>query len=226
MTGTLINVATVLVGSIIGIAFNKKLPDRFVKIVFQGLGLFTLFLGFTMASKVGEILILVFSIVLGGITGELLHLEKRMDQSADWLKTKLKFKNDKFSEGAVTAFLLFCMGSLTILGAIEEGMNNKTELLVTKAVMDGFAAIALASAFGSGVAFSVIPLLIYQGGLTLFAGVLGNYIDTAIINELTAVGGLILLGLGINMLEIKKLKVLNLLPALVYAVVFAIVFAK
>ncbi len=224
MTGTLINVGTVLAGSMVGMALNSKLPERYIKIVFQGLGLFTLFLGFTMASKTGEMLIMVFSIALGGISGEFLRLEDRLESGSEWVKKRIKIKSERFSEGAITAFLLFCMGSMTILGAIEEGMGGEPDLLVTKAVMDGFGAMALASAFGVGVAFSVVPLLLFQGGITLFAAILGDYLAEPVIKELTAVGGILLIGLGINMLEIKKIKVLNLLPALLFAVVFSLIF--
>ena len=214
--------ATVLMGGLIGVAFRSRLPERFVKIVFQGLGLFTLFLGFTMAGKTQEVLVMVFSILLGGLTGELLQLERKMEQSSEWMKHKLRIGHEKFSEGAVTAFLLFCMGSMTILGAIEEGMGSSPDLLITKSIMDGFAAVALASAFGVGVLFSAVPLLLYQGGITLFAGALGKYFAPELINELTAVGGLLLIGLGISMLEIKKLPVLNLLPALLWAVLLSL----
>jgi len=151
----------------------------------------------------------------------MLDLEKMIDVLAEKMKKKIKIKDEKFSEGLLTAFLLFCMGSMTILGAFEEGMKNDPSLLITKAVMDGFAAIALASAFGIGVGFSVVPLLIYQGGLTLFAGYLGGFFSEVMISELTAVGGTLLIGLGINILEIKKIKIFNILPALILVVLFS-----
>jgi len=118
----------------------------------------------------------------------------------------------------LTAFLLYCMGSMTILGALDEGMKGDSTLLITKSVMDGFSSVALASAFGIGVAFSVIPMLIFQGGLTLLAVYFGEFIDASVVNELTAVGGILLIGLGINILDIKKIKVFNLFPALIIAV--------
>ncbi len=221
MTGTLINIIAVLIGSAIGILLKTRLPKRIILTVFQGLGLFTLFLGFVMAMKTGSYLILVFSLVIGGIIGEILNIEKFTEKQAGYIKSKIKFGGDKFSEGMLTAFLLYCMGSMTILGALEEGMNNDSTLLITKSVMDGFSSIALASAFGIGVAFSVIPMLIFQGGLTLLALYFGEFIDIIIINELTAVGGILLIGLGINILDIKKIKVFNLIPALFIAVLLA-----
>ena len=120
----------------------------------------------------------------------------------------------------LTAFLLYCMGSMTILGALEEGIKNDSTLLITKSVMDGFSSIALASAFGIGVAFSIIPMLLFQGGLTLLAVAFGDFFSQTMINELSATGGILLIGLGINILEIKHIKIFNLLPALVFVVLF------
>jgi len=224
MTGTLVNVFTVLLGSIIGLLINKKLPERYIKIVFQALGLFTLFIGFMMASKAQQLLYVVFSLVLGGITGEMLKLDVGMEKLTERMKAKFKMRHERFSEGLITAFLLFCMGSMTILGAFEEGLGNKPTLLFTKSVMDGFAAVALSAALGAGVIFSVVPLLLYQGALTLFAEYLGQYFSESIISELTATGGILLIGLGLNILDIKQIKVLNLLPALIYIVILGLIF--
>jgi len=221
MTGTIINIVAVLIGSGIGLLLKTKLPKKIIRTVFQGLGLFTLFLGFVMAMKTGSYLILVFSLVIGGIIGEALNIENFTEKQAGFIKNKINFGGDKFSEGMLTAFLLFCIGSMSILGAFEEGMNNDSTLLITKSVMDGFSSIALAAAFGVGVAFSTIPMLIFQGGLTLLAMYFGKFIDTSIINELTAVGGILLIGLGINILEIKKINVFNLFPALIIAIFLA-----
>lgn len=220
MNGTIVNVVTVLIGSSLGILLKSKLPQKLIKTVFQALGLFTLALGFMMALKANDLLVIVFSLVFGAIIGESIDLEKKTDVLTNKLKRKIKVKDERFTEGLLTAFLLFCMGSMTILGAFDEGMKGDDTLLVTKAVMDGFAAMALASAFGIGVAFSAIPLLIYQGGLTLFAGYLGTFFSEAMITELTAVGGILLIGLGINILEIKKIKIFNIIPALVLVVLF------
>ncbi|MDO9578045.1 MAG: DUF554 domain-containing protein [Candidatus Cloacimonadales bacterium] len=214
MTGTLINVATVIVGSIVGVILHKRFSKRFTEIAFQGIGLFTIFLGVAMALKSAAYLVIVLSLISGSLIGEALNIEVWMDNLGNKLKSKLKSKNDKFSEGLVTAFLLFCMGSMTILGAIEEGLGGKPNLLLTKAIMDGFGSIALASALGIGVMFSVIPLLIYQGGLTLLTSLIGNYFSEIYINNLTSVGGILLIGLGLRILEIKQIRVLNMLPAL------------
>jgi len=215
MIGTLINVGTVIIGSLIGVILHSRFSKRFTEIAFQAIGTFTVFLGISMAFKSDAYLIIVLSLISGSLLGEALKLEFRMDNLSERLKSRFRFKNDKFSEGLITAFLLFCMGSMTILGAIEEGLGGKPNLLLTKSIMDGFAAIALSSALGIGVLFSVIPLLIYQGGLTLLTALLGNYFSEIYINNLTSVGGILLIGLALRILELKKIRVLNMLPALI-----------
>jgi len=224
MTGTIINVFTVIAGSLIGIVFSKKLPAKVIKLIFQSIGLFTIFLGIKMAFETSNYIIMIFSLIIGSIVGEWINIDKYMNRIGNNLKKKLKSDNQHFSEGLISAFLLFCMGSMTILGAIEEGFSGKPDLLIAKSLLDGFSSMALASAMGFGVMVSVIPLFIYQGGLTLLAKTLGNYSNEIIINELTAVGGIILLAIGLNILEISKVKAVNILPALVFAVVFAIIF--
>jgi uncharacterized membrane protein YqgA involved in biofilm formation len=224
MTGTLINAAAILLGSTIGIVLNARLPERFIKIVFQGIGLFTLFIGVYMALKTNNLFFMIISIVVGGIIGEGIDLEKYITRFGDQIKNRFKSKNSRFSEGLVTAFLLFCMGSVTILGAIEEGLGGDPNLLLAKSVLDGVSSIALSAALGFGVAFSIIPLIIYQGGLTLLAAYFGDYFSETIINELTAVGGLMLIGLGITILGIKQLKILNMIPSLIVIVLIVYFF--
>jgi len=214
MIGTFVNFGAVILGSSIGLIVHRNLPKRYVQFIFQIMGLFTLVLGFKMAIEGKQLLIIVFSLILGGLLGEFLKMDDWVNSLGDRMKKATKSKNDSFSEGLITAFLLFCVGSMTILGAIEEGMGGKPELLLVKSLMDGISAIALTVAFGVGVLFSAIPLLIFQGALTLLASQLGEFIDPIIITEVTAVGGIILIGLGINLLEIKKIKVVNLLPAM------------
>lgn len=227
MLGTLFNVATILLGSLLGLFIRNSLPERFVKIVFQSLGLFTLFLGFSMCLKTdNQFMLLVFSLIIGSILGEMLRLEARFEQMSDWLKHKIKSKNEKFTEGLLTSFILFCIGPMAILGSIQEGLGESSDLLYTKSVMDGFSSIALSSAMGIGVLFSIIPLFFFQGGITVLASYISNFLNEAMINELTAVGGILLLGLALNILELKKIKVLNMLPSLVVVIVLYLVFER
>lgn len=225
MYGTLVNAAAIICGGTIGLIVHSKTPERLIKIAFQGIGLFTLVLGVMMATKVENILFMIFSIILGGICGELLKLDQLMEKLGSNLKRIARSENSNFSEGMVTAFLLFCMGSMTVLGAIEEGTGSYPNLLLAKSVLDGIASIALASTLGIGVLFSIIPLLILQGGLTLFAGYLQVYLTDTVVSEISATGGLILLGLGISILEIKQIKTVNMIPSLIFALVFSLFFS-
>lgn len=218
MTGTLLNVVFVIVGSSLGMMIRSRLPERIREIVFQAIGLFTIILGVYLGLKSSAFLIIIFSLICGALFGEGFYLQERIENGGAKLKTLLKVKNENFTEGLVTAFMLFCIGSFTILGAIEEGLSGEYNLLLTKSVMDGFSSIALASAFGIGVMLSVIPLLIYQGSITLFASYMEPYLSDSLQNEITAVGGIMIIGLGLNILEIKKIRVLNLTPGLILVV--------
>ncbi len=224
MLGTIVNTITVIIGSFIGLFLHTRLPERLTRTAFNTIGIFTIFIGITMALKTSHILILVFSILPGAIIGELLQLEERLNRFTERLRTRLRLKGSTFTEGLLAAFLLFCMGSMTILGAIEEGTGNTPNLYFTKALLDGFAAIALAAGLGIGVLFSAIPLFLYQATLTLLARLLNTILRPGIVDEITAVGGLILISLGINILQIKKLKILNLLPGLIIALILGLIF--
>jgi uncharacterized membrane protein YqgA involved in biofilm formation len=220
MVGTLVNAGGIIVGSAIGLVFKKNLPAKYETVYFQAVGLFTLLLGVKMSLGISSPLLVVLSLILGGFMGEKIRLSDRVEQLGDWIKVKTHSKNDRFTEGLITAFLLFCMGSMTIVGAIEEGFGKTSDLLLTKSVMDFFSAIMLASALGIGVLLSAFLLLVFQGGITLAVSLIGKDIPSEIINEITVVGGIILIGLGFMLLEIKKMKIINLLPALVFICAF------
>lgn len=223
MIGTWVNVGTVLVGGLLGLLIHSRLSERHRRIAFQALGLVTLMLGMSMALKADNPVILILSLLLGALVGESLQLERRLEGSVDWIRGKFASSSDgKFTEGAITAFMLFCMGSMTIIGALEDGMGRGADLLIAKSVMDGFASIALSATFGVGVLFSVIPLLVYQGGWALLGWWLGSLLPIEVVNNLSAVGGVILLGLGFGLLEIKKIPLLNFLPALLFAVLLSL----
>lgn len=222
--GTLINVAAVIIGSLIGLMIKQKLPPKIITIIFQVMGLFTLVLGVSMSLKTEHFLVVIGSLVLGAVIGEWIDLDKYMSRWSVSLKARLKVGNEKFSDGLITAFLLYCMGAMTIMGAIEEGVEGSYDILLMKSLMDGVSSIALASGLGIGVLFSSIPLLVYQGGLTLFSSYIGEHLTEGIINDLSATGGILLIGLGINILEIKKLKIINMVPALVIVVILSYLF--
>ena len=226
MKGTIVNVLAVIIGSTIGTLINFNIPERFTKIIFQIIGIFTLYLGFKMALESSHILIMIISLITGVIIGELIDIDKYINKFGDYLKKKLKIKNPVFSEGLITSFLLFCMGSMTVLGAIQEGLSGKVDIFYTKSILDGISSIILSSTFGIGILFSSIPLFIYQGSLTLFASSLTHSLTTVIIHDLTAVGGIILIALGFDIMKIKRIKVANMLPALIIIVFLSYYFAK
>jgi len=225
MLGTYVNTAAVIIGSLIGVALHQRFPDNLKKIGFQAIGLCVLVLGISMALKTERFIILIFSMLLGALIGEALHLDRHIDRFGEFLKTRIGGSaNDQFSEGLVTSFLIYCMGAMTIIGAIEDGLNGDPSILFAKSLLDGCASIALASTFGIGVLFSAIPLFVFQGGLTLLAASSQAFFTEALVTELSAVGGVILMGLGIQLLELKELKVINLLPALIVVIILVRVF--
>lgn len=222
--GTLINAVAIIAGSLAGLFFHDHIPERVKKIVFQALGLCVLLIGLQMAFKVGNILTVIFSLLLGSIAGELLNLESYVERAGRFLKRKLQSQEARFTEGFVAASVLFCIGAMAILGPLNEGLKGDRTVLLTKSILDGFAAVAMASSYGIGVLFSAIPILIYQGAVFLFAHQLQGVLSDAVIRELTATGGLLITGISLNLLEIKKIKVTNMLPALLFAVAIAVFF--
>ncbi|MCC7317276.1 MAG: DUF554 domain-containing protein [Bacteroidales bacterium] len=224
MTGTLINAAAVIIGSLIGLLFHARLPQRYTDILFQAIGLFTIVLGISMALKAEVWILVILSLIIGAIIGEALRMDRFFDQLADRLGKYFGIGSGRFNEGLLTSFLLFCMGSMTVLGAIEEGLGGKPELFYIKSLMDGISSIALASGMGIGVLFSVVPLFLYQAGLTVLAAQFGSFMPELMITGISATGGVILVGLGLNLLKITQLRILNLLPSLVVLVLVTFLY--
>jgi len=215
MVGTLVNTVAIIAGGTIGLILKKKMPERVTIIYFQAVGLFTLAIGISMVVKMEDILIVVGSLAVGSLLGEWLNIEAGAERMSNYLKQRFRIGSEKFSEGLVTAFLLFCIGSMTIVGTIQEGTGGSPDLLYTKSLMDFFSAMLLASAFGFGVVVSALLVFVFQGALTLLAMYAGSFFTNEIILGLTSVGGILLIGLGFNILEIKKIRIMNMLPALV-----------
>lgn len=222
--GPIINAGTVVAGGLLGLLFGSRLPDRIRTIVFQGLGLCTLTIGMQMALGTKSPLILIFSILIGSILGELLNLEQRFINGSDYLKSRIHSKNPRFTEGMVTASLLFCIGAMAIVGSFDEGLRGDRTVVLSKSIMDGFAAVALASAYGTGVIFAAVAVLLYQGALVLFAGALQPWLGPELMRELSATGGLLILGIGLNLLEVTRIRLSNMLPSLLVVVVLVICF--
>jgi uncharacterized membrane protein YqgA involved in biofilm formation len=224
MKGTLVNVATVLVGSAIGLAVGPRLPERIKNIIVSALGLVTFVIGLRMALKSESILIVIASMIAGGIVGELLDLEGKIEALGDYLRAKVGSTQGNFVTGFVTASLVYCVGPMTIVGSIQEGMNGRADVLYAKAMLDGAASVAFASSLGLGVAFSAVTVLLFQGALTLLGSQLAFLLEDRILNELIGTGGVMILGIGLILLDLKRLRVANYLPALVFAVLLALLF--
>lgn len=243
MGGTILNAITVLIGSAAGLLIGNRLPQRIQESVITGLGLVTLFVGMDNAGHTGNVILPLFSLVIGVIVGELLDIEAQLEGFAGWLQRRLQSRaaapvavpaetgapaeagapaddpRARFIRGFVTASLVFCVGPLTFVGSIQDGMglDSGFEQLAIKSTLDGFAAMAFAASLGIGVMFSVITVLGVQGGLALAGSLAGEFMSDAMIDEMTAVGGLILIGLSLVLLDVKRPRVANFLPALLIA---------
>ncbi len=234
MSGTLLNTFTVALGSLLGLLLGSRVPAKMQDSIVTALGLVTVFVGISNAGRTGNIIIPLISLVVGVIVGELLDLDSALTRLGGWLQSRFAPRalansqlddsasadqRARFINGFVTASLVFCIGPLTIVGSIQDGMGLASgfQLLAIKSVLDGFAAMAFAASLGSGVAFSVLTVLILQGGLAVMGSVAGEFMSAPMSNEMTAVGGLMLIGLGLVLLDVKRPRMANFLPALVIA---------
>ncbi len=212
--GSLINAGLIVAGASIGMLLGNRLPERMRTIVFQGLGLCTLAIGIQMTIKTTNPLYVVGSILLGAIIGEALRIEDALARGGEACKKALRSDNARFVDGFVSATLLFCIGSMAIIGPLKEGLTGDMSVVLTKSMLDFFAAMAFGAAFGSGVACAALPVLLYQGSITLFAEMIRPFLSPLIQAELEATGGVMIIGIGINLLDLKKIRLSNLLPAL------------
>jgi len=219
LSGTLLNAATVLVGGILGTILGDRLPERIREQVVRGVGLFTLALGMKFALDTGNLLYLLGSIVLGGILGSLAGIDRRLNALGDALQRRFAApgSTSTVSEAFVTAAIVFCVGPLTFLGSIQNGLTGDAGLLTIKSVLDGFTAIALAATLGWGVLLTIAVILVYQGGLALGASVLAGLLSDPQLREMNAVGGLLILGVGLKLLGIRDVRVADFLPAILVA---------
>ena len=222
MTGTLLNIATVLIGGVIGLLFGARIPEQLKSTIIAGMGLFTSAMGLQMFLNTENPLIVLGALLIGTLLGEWWRIEDGLQNLGMFLEQRFSREGEdgsnRFVRGFLTASLLFCVGPMTILGSIQDGLTGDYNLLAVKSVLDGFAALAFASTLGIGVMFSTIIILVYQGGISLLAAQWNAIVTPSMMNELTATGGVILLGLAISsLLEIKKIRVGNMLPALAIA---------
>ena len=224
MLATIINVILVLVGSMVGLMFRNLISERLMSILTHALGLCVLGIGISNMLGTQDTLCVIVCMVIGAILGNALDIERRLEGAGDLIRKRVVKEegNSRFTEGFVNAALLFCVGAMAITGSIEAGLNHNYEIIISKGVIDGVTSISFAATMGIGVAFSVIPLFLYQGGITLLAGWIGPYLPDAVVTEMTAVGGTLIVAIAINMLDLGKVKIKvgNLLLAMFLPIVY------
>lgn len=222
MKGTLVNSGAIIAGSIIGIMAGQRFPDRIKTAVMHALGLAVLVIGVQMALSGKDYLLVIGSLLLGALAGELCRLEDRLESFGVFLKTRFRSKSSTFVEGFVTASVLYITGAMVIVGSIQEGTTGNAEILYTKSILDGVASVAFASTYGTGVAFSALSVFAVQGSITLLASSLNFLQSPVVLEAVTATGGVLIMGIGLNLLGVVKIRVGNLVPGLVFAIIWAL----
>ena len=221
LKGTIVNIVAVIIGCLIGRYLGHLIPERVRRTIMMGLGLTVLLIGMQLALQSKNPLIVIAAMLIGGIIGEALSIEARLENMGHRLQQRFK-DSGNVAEAFVTASLLYCIGAMAIMGSIQDGLGQEPTILYAKSALDGIASVAFTSTLGIGVIFSVIPLLIYQGGMTLAAGWVQGLLTGPVIAEMSATGGLLILAIGLDILQIRKLPIGNLLPAIFVAAAIAI----
>ena len=222
MFGNLVNTGVIIVGSIIGIFFNGQIPEKYSQSIMKAIALGILLIGILNALEVQNMILVLLSMTIGTFLGELIQIENKLEGLGDNIKKNLNTSNDSIAKSFVTASLLFCVGSMAIIGSLESGLNNNHETLLAKSVLDGISSIIFSSSIGVGVIFSAIPVFLYQGAIILSASFLKPFLTELVIADMSAIGGLLIIGLGLNMLGYKKIKVGNMLPAIFIPLIYDI----
>jgi uncharacterized membrane protein YqgA involved in biofilm formation len=214
MLGTIVNCLAIIAGSLVGLLFKNGIPDRYNQTVMQAVGLAVLLVGLKTAIGSDDLLVIIISLALGALVGEGVGIENRLERLGKFLENKVSKGSGGFAQGFVTASLIYCVGSMAIVGSLESGLSGNHATLFAKSCLDGIVSIILSSSLGLGVMFSAVPVLLYQGAITLMASVLKPLLVPAVISQMSGVGGVLILGIGMNMLREKKIKVGNMLPAI------------
>lgn len=226
MLGTIVNSLAIIGGSLIGLLFNKGIPERYKNILMSGIGLSVMLIGLKSALVTSDLMVVIFSMIIGSLIGEALAIEDRLERFGKFLEKKMSSASGDTSaigRGFVTASLVFCVGSMAIVGSLESGLTGNHQTLMAKSVLDGVTSIVFASAMGIGVIFSSVAVFLYQGLITISAGFLKGYLVPETIAQMTSVGGLLILAIGLNMLQITTLKIGNLLPAIFLPLIYFMV---
>lgn len=223
MTGVVVNVIAIILGSIFGLVFKRFIKQSYKETIMNGLSITVIIMGIMNVIESKEYIIVIVSVVVGSLIGELLSIEAKINRFADFLCSvfeKNKKENSTFSEGFVTTTLIFCVGAMAILGSLESGLMGNHDTLFAKAILDGVAAVIFASTLGIGVMFSVIPVFLYEGSIVLGATLIKDFLTPEMITEISAVGGILIIAIALNILELKKIKVGNMLPAIIIPIVY------
>lgn len=223
MLGTIVNALAIIGGSIVGFLFKGGIPERINDTVMKGLALCILIIGITGAVKSENMILVICSVVIGGVIGELLDIDKALKKLGDGIEAKLNGRGGSVSEGFVTASLIYCVGAMAIVGSLESGLKGNHSILFTKAMLDGISAIMFTSTLGIGVALSAVSVFLYQGAITMGSTFLQGILTTAVVTEISAVGSILIMGLGFNMLGSAKIKVANLLPAVAIPIIYFLI---
>jgi hypothetical protein len=226
MLGTIVNVAAIATGVSLGLVFKKGISENAQNTIMHGLGMAILLIGFKIAWQTQNELIPILSLAAGGLLGEFIGIENKLEKLGLWLEKKVGSNSGSVAKAFVSASLIYCIGAMAIMGAIEDGLTGNPKTLYAKSAIDGITAIIFGSTMGIGVIFSTIPVFIYQGSITLLADFLKVFLTDAMITEMNATGGLLIVGIGFNILGIKKINVGNLLPAVVFAIIFVLINEK
>ncbi len=227
MLGVLINVCTVIIGSTVGMLFKKSISKKYSDAVMTGIGLCVVLIGIQGMLKGENILVSIISMVIGALIGTALDIDGKLNGAGDWLSEKIKSKNGEKSpvaEGFVTASLVFCIGAMTILGSLDAGLKGDNTTLITKSILDLFSSMMLSASLGIGVIFAAVFVFVFQGGIVLLAGVLEPLLSTSAIAEITCVGSIMIMALGLNLSGVAKFKVANFFPALILAPFVCLLF--
>ncbi|MGD9947441.1 MAG: DUF554 domain-containing protein [Desulfobulbus sp.] len=217
MLGTIVNAIAIVVGSLLGVICNKGIPEQYKETLLQGVGLAVILIGWKSALPADNLLVVILSIVVGGLLGEWLRIEGRLEDLGQWLEARVSAKTGNthsLARGFVSASLVYCVGSMAIVGSLESGLTGQHQTLFAKSILDGVISVVFASAMGIGVLFSSVSVFLYQGTLTLAAVLLKPLLSPAAVTQMTSVGGLLIVAIGLNMLGMVKIRVGNLLPAI------------
>ncbi len=213
MLGTIVNTIAILLGGMLGLIFRKGISDRFKNTVMKGLGLSVFMIGLAGALRSENILLLIFSMVIGSLIGEAMNIEDKLDRFGKWIEIRSGQGEGQVAKGFVVASLMYCVGAMAIVGALESGLTGNHETLYAKSLLDGVTSVIFASTLGIGVLFSAGTVLVYQGAITIAAGALATVLVDSVIIEMSAIGGLLIMGIAMNILEFKRVPVGNMLPA-------------